>query len=230
MNNNILIWGGGLRCHNIIQKLKKTKYILKNKLKFKHIFDASLKKLQFDTNINFSNKSHELKKIINDCSYFIVAIGSGHGQARYLISNELAKNKLKPLNNISKHSIIDSSAIVGNGLQAEDGSVINCNTKIGDYCIVNTNASVDHHSLIGHGCHVMPGATILGDVKIGDFVSIGANATILPSIKIGTGAFIGAGSVVTKDVKKNEMVTGNPAKKIKLIFQKLDLSPLNQIN
>ena len=45
-----------------------------------------------------------------------------------------------------------------------------------------------------------------------------------PKINIEEGAFIGAGAVVTKDVKKNEVVTGNPAKFLKNIKHKFDLS------
>ena len=157
-----------------------------------------------------------------------MAIGSEHGKARYLISKELIKNNLKPLNNISNHAVIDSTVIFGEGFQAEDGSIINCNAKIGDFCIVNTNATIDHHTEIGHGCHVMPGATILGNIKIGNFVTIGANATILPHLNIGDGSFIGAGSVVTKNIKKNEIVKGNPAKKIRSTSHKIDLSPFKK--
>jgi acetyltransferase-like isoleucine patch superfamily enzyme len=74
----------------------------------------------------------------------------------------------------------------------------------------------------------MPGATILGNIKIGNFVTIGANATILPHLNIGDGSFIGAGSVVTKDIKKNEIVKGNPAKKIRSTSHKIDLSPFKK--
>ena len=227
-NKNILIWGGGLRSQNIVNKIKNTKYFINNKFSIKYIFDNSLKTLRFKTNINFSNKLSELKKIIKDCSFFIVAIGSEHGKARYLISKELIKNNLKPLNNISNHALIDSTVIFGEGFQAEDGSIVNCNAKIGDFCIVNTNATVDHHTEIGHGCHVMPGATILGNIKIGNFVTIGANATILPHLNIGDGSFIGAGSLVTKNIKKNEIVKGNPAKKIRSTSHKIDLSPFKK--
>ena len=220
-NSNILIWGGGLRCQNIIQN---SKYILDKKLSIKYIIDTSLKKLDFKTDIVFSNKLNEINKIIKDCSYFIVAVGSEYGKARFFISTELMKFNLKPLNYISSHSIINPSATIGIGLQAHDGSIIQSYSKIGDYCIINTNAIIDHHSSIGNGCHIMPSATITGNVIIKDFVTIGSNATILPNIKIESGAIIGAGSVVTKNVKKNELMTGNPAKKIKLVTHKFDLS------
>jgi hypothetical protein len=69
-NKNILIWGGGLRSQNIVNKIKNTKYFINNKLNIKYIFDSSLKTLKFKTNINFSNKLSELKKIIKDSSFF----------------------------------------------------------------------------------------------------------------------------------------------------------------
>ena len=227
-NKNILIWGAGLRCSNTIEKLKQSKYCIKNKLKVKYIFDNTKKKLSFQTQVKFSNKINDLYKIIDECNYFVVAIGSEYGKARFLISNELLKRKLKPLNLIDKNSIIADNVISGKGFQSESGSIIQNNVKIGDFCILNTNASIDHHSNIGNGCHIMPGATVAGKVNIKDFVTIGSNATILPYITIETGAVIGAGSVITKNVKKNELVAGNPAKKIRVIKHKFDLSPFKK--
>ena len=228
---NALIWGGGLRslkihtCLNNLSNLNK-KYIKEknNKIKTKYIFDTFIKNLNFKINSIFSNKSADLNKIINDCSFFVVAVGAGHGKARYLISKELERENLLPLGIVNKFSIIDETAIIGKGAQIEPGAIIQGHCKIGDYCIVNTNATLDHGSTMGNGCHIMTGASIAGRVEIGDYVSVGTNSTILPDIKIASGAYIGAGSVVTKDVKKNEVVTGNPAKKIKLNTHKFDLS------
>lgn len=227
-NKNILIWGAGLRCSNTIDKLRRSSYFTKNKLKIKYIFDNTKKKLNFKTKIKFTNKISELHKVMDKCNYFIVAIGSEYGKARFYISNELIKRKLKPLNLIDKNSIIASDVISGKGFQSEPGSIVQNKVKIGNFCILNTNASIDHHSSIGNGCHIMPGATIAGNVNIKDFVTIGSNATILPYITIETGAVIGAGSVITKNVKKNELVTGNPAKRIKIVKHKFDLSPFGK--
>ena len=81
-----------------------------------------------------------------------------------------------------------------------------------------------HDCFVGKGVHIMPGAVVGGNAYISDFVTIGMNATVMPKINIEEGAFIGAGAVVTKDVKKNEVVTGNPAKFLKNIKHKFDLS------
>jgi len=49
---------------------------------------------------------------------------------------------------------------------------------------------------------------------------IGFNSIILKGVHIGEGAVIGAGSVVTKDVPSYTMVAGNPARKIRSIYDK----------
>jgi acetyltransferase EpsM len=231
-NSNTLIWGGGLRslkiytCLNNLSNLnKKFLNLKKNKIKTKYIFDTFIENLSFKSNSIFSNKSSDLNKIMSDCSFFVVAVGAAYGKARYLTSKELEKRNLLPLGIVNKFSIIDKTAVIGKGPQIEPGAIVQGHCQIGDYCIVNTNATIDHGSLIGNGCHIMTGASVAGRVQMGDYVSVGTNATILPDIKIASGAYIGAGSVVTKDVKKNEVVTGNPAKKIKLNIHKFDLSP-----
>ena len=221
---NIIIWGGGLRCLKIFDFLQKSKILKEENLKVKYVFDKFVKRLNFKKNVFFSNKNSDLDKMIKNSTHFIVAIGSEHGKARYLISENLKKRRLKPLSAINKFSIIDKTSTFGEGLQIEPGSIIQGNCKIGSYCIINTNAAIDHGSVIGDGCHIMTGAAVAGRVNIGDFVTIGTNATILPDIEIGSGSYIGAGSVVVKNVKKNTVVVGNPAKKIKLNKHKFDIS------
>lgn len=53
---------------------------------------------------------------------------------------------------------------------------------------------------------------------------IGAGSTILPGVTVGENAVVGAGSVVTKDVEDNTIVAGNPARVIKRIGTRSELS------
>ena len=46
--------------------------------------------------------------------------------------------------------------------------------------------------------------------------SIGSAATILSNVVIGENAIVGAGAVVTHDVPDNAIVTGNPARVLRL--------------
>lgn len=96
--------------------------------------------------------------------------------------------------------------------------------KIGKNCFFPHHALgvvIHQNTIIGDNCKILQGVTIGGKSGhknvpiIGDNVLIGANAIIMGPIKIGNNAIIGAGSVVLHDVKDNEVVAGNPAKKIK---------------
>ena len=100
------------------------------------------------------------------------------------------------------------------------GAVIHKFCSIGDYCVVNTNATVDHECMIGNGVHIMGGASIAGQVEIGDFSTIGTNATVLPNIRIGKHSYIGAGALVNKDVNDYEVVVGVPEKRFENMNQK----------
>lgn len=57
-------------------------------------------------------------------------------------------------------------------------------------------------------------------VKIGHDVWIGHGSVILPGVEIGNGAIVGAMSVVTEDVHPYSIVSGNPARIIRMRFPK----------
>ena len=227
MKKNIIFWGAKFKAGIIYSLVEKNK-ILKNtkNLKVKYLFDPNLNEPQFTSPATFSNNKKDLLSFIKNSEYFVTCIGSEYGKARYMISKELEKKRLKPLDVISKNSYISDKKLIGKGIQMFPYSVAHHNAKIGDYCILNTGAILEHDCEIGNGVHLMPGAVIGGNTSLGDYVTIGINATILPKIRIEDGAFIGAGAVVTKNVKKNEIVAGNPAKFIRYIKHKLDIYPL----
>ena len=192
-------------------------------LSVKYLFDPNLSSSKFLSNAIFSNKKEDLKEFFNKSEYFVTCIGNELGKARYSISKELEKVKLKPLNIISNHALFDNKDFLGKGVQLFPKSVVHYMAKVGDYSILNTGSILEHDSILGNGVHMMPGSVVGGNTIVGDFVTIGLNATVMPGLKIEKGAFIGAGAVVTKNVKKNEVVVGNPAKFLKKITHKVDL-------
>jgi acetyltransferase-like isoleucine patch superfamily enzyme len=52
--------------------------------------------------------------------------------------------------------------------------------------------------------------------------SVGSSATILAGVTIGEGAIVGAGAVVTKDVPAWTVATGNPARVLRKIEEKVN--------
>ena len=118
MKKNIIVWGAKFK-EGIIYDLIENNKILKNtkNLKIKYLFDPNLKKPQFSSKAIFSNKKKDLINYIKNSNYFVTCIGSEYGKARYLISKELEKKKLKPLEIVSKYSYISNRKIIGKGIQ-----------------------------------------------------------------------------------------------------------------
>ena len=225
MKKNIFFWGAKFKAGIIYDLIHQNKILENTKnLRVKYLFDPNLVKAQFISSAKFSNKKKDIKLFISNSDYFVTCIGSEYGKARYFISKELEKKKLKPISVISKHSYISNIKLIGKGVQVFPFAIAHHNSKIGDYTILNTGSIVEHDCQLGNGVHVMPGAVIGGNSQISDYVTIGLNATVLPKITIEEGAFVGAGAVVTKNVKKNQVVAGNPARFLKNIKHKIDIS------
>ena len=228
LNYKILVFGAQSKTRILLNMIKNNElFYEKKKIQNKKIcllVDPIFEKPNFETNIPFLFQKNDFIKNLYKTNSFIVGIGQDYGKARYLISKELIKKNLKPLSLIHKTSFIDKTSVMGTGIQIMPNVVINCYSKIGDFCVFNTSSIIEHECVIGNGVHIMSGACIAGRVKIGDYVTIGTNATIFPDLEISEGAFIGAGSVVRKNVKKNQMVVGNPAKFLKKNKHSYDLS------
>jgi sugar O-acyltransferase (sialic acid O-acetyltransferase NeuD family) len=111
-------------------------------------------------------------------------------------------------------AIVSPSATVGLGTVLMAGAIVNANTSIGRYCIINTAASLDHDNRLEDGVQICPGVRSAGTVRFGALAFVGTGATIIPGVTIGANATIGAGSVVIRDVPEDARVAGNPAKPI----------------
>ncbi len=210
MKNNILLWGGRSKARIVCQMLKEM-FEVESLI----IFDNTLDEISFEYGGSHIKDIKNLKSIIQNLSHFVVCIGGEHGAARYKTAITLEALGLKTVDLIHHHSFIDTCNEIGRGCQIMPSATIHKFCKIGDYSIINTNATIDHECNIGNGVHIMAGASIAGKIVIDDFSTIGTNATILPNLRIGRGAFVGAGAVVTKDVDDYGVVVGVPAKEVR---------------
>lgn len=107
----------------------------------------------------------------------------------------------------------------------------------GNYCSIADGVKIfrANHPIINFTSHPIFYNPAMGYVDedqlirprlvVGHDVWIGANAIITPGCTtIGNGAVIGAGSVVTKDVLPYSIVAGNPAKVIRLRFNRQQIA------
>lgn len=146
---------------------------------------------------------------------FCIAIGNPHGRIRLQLHERLKAEGLQPTTIAHPSAWIASDAEIGEGSQIMAGAIIQPQTRLGRYCIINTKASVDHEDVLADGVEIAPGATLCGDVSVGINAWICAGATVLPRIKIRADAVVGAGAVVTRDVPAGITVIGVPARPLK---------------
>jgi sugar O-acyltransferase (sialic acid O-acetyltransferase NeuD family) len=142
----------------------------------------------------------------------LVAIGGARGYDRVEIGRQLVAHGCELVSVVHPTAFVAADATVDSGCQILARSAICTQVRLGESCIINTNASVDHESILGRGVHIAPGATLAGCVEVGDYSMIGTGAVVLPRIRIGRNVVVGAGAVVTKDIPDNKVVYGNPAR------------------
>lgn len=105
-------------------------------------------------------------------------------------------------------SIIAKSAKLCDGVYVGKKAVINSDSVVGKFAIINTGAIIEHECRIGEFSHIAVGATICGGCTVENDVFIGANSTVIQGVRIGMNSVIGAGSIVLADVPAGTTVIG----------------------
>ncbi len=144
-----------------------------------------------------------------------VFIAIGTNQARQTIAANLTRKGFHIPSLIHPFTQISPTAKLGSGVLVMPGAIVNSDTVISDYCIINTSASVDHDCVAGEACHIAPGARVGGSCTIGARSWIGIGAAVRDHITIGNDCVVGAGAAVVHNIDSGLTVVGVPAKPIK---------------
>lgn len=150
--------------------------------------------------------------IDSECD-IIVAIGNA--EIRQRIQKWLEENQKSLVTLVHPSAVVGENVHIDVGSVVMAGAVINPGCRIGKGCIINTCASVDHDCVLEDFVHVSVGAHLAGTVSVGRATWIGIGASVSNNVSIPGRCMIGAGAVVIKTLDEPGTYVGIPAKKIK---------------
>jgi sugar O-acyltransferase (sialic acid O-acetyltransferase NeuD family) len=151
----------------------------------------------------------------NDNLELAIAIGDNH--VRFKVFNELKEldGQIRFPVIIHKSAVISEFCSIDCGAVVMPNAVIGPNTKIGKFCVINTQSSVDHDCVMDDFSSLAPGAVTGGSVKIGLRSAISIGATIKHGVTIGNDTVVGAKSYVNKPLPENVLAYGIPARVVR---------------
>lgn len=149
-----------------------------------------------------------------NCEYFIAI---GDNWLRHTVRNKIIKilPNAKFANAIHPNAAIARTVVLGSGIAIMAGCIVNSNTVIEDFSILNTGASIDHDSKMSSFSSLAPRAATGGKVTIGEFSAVCMGATIKHRVTIGKHTIVGAASLLLTNTGDYEVLYGVPAKKIR---------------
>lgn len=104
---------------------------------------------------------------------------------------------------IDSSATVAESAMIGEGTFVGKKTVINAESKIGDFCIINIGAIIEHENIVDDYSHVAVGAILCGNVAVGYHSLIGAGTTVIQGRTIGDNCIIGVNSTIISNVEDN---------------------------
>jgi sugar O-acyltransferase (sialic acid O-acetyltransferase NeuD family) len=153
-------------------------------------------------------------KVSDHIDEYDVFVGIGNNTTRQKIYKMLKKFGANIPVLIHPNAVVGEQVEFGSGTVVMAGAVVNCCTKIGKGCIINTGSTIDHDNFIEDFVHISPGSHLSGMVNIGIGTWLGVGCVVSNNVKITNWCRIGAGAVVIKDIKISGTYVGVPTRKI----------------
>lgn len=139
----------------------------------------------------------DLSSLRQMCVHALLAVGQiGLSTQRQRLEANLKRLAFALPAVISDRAHVSRHAQLGLGTSVGHGVIVNAGTRIGDCCILNSNALIEHDAVVGDYCHISTGALVNGGVKIGEGSFIGSGAVLREGIDLPPQTVISAGKRV----------------------------------
>lgn len=169
------------------------------------------KSIRASMGLEVVGKTTDAFNYLNDYDIFV---GIGNNAIREKIQENLEAEGASIPTLIHPTVVIGEQVELAYGTVVMAGVVINCCTRIGKGCIINTGAMLDHDNIIEDYVHISPGSHLAGTVKVGQGTWLGIGSTVINNINITSDCKVGAGSVVNKDITESGTYVGVPVRRV----------------
>ena len=146
----------------------------------------------------------------------IVAIGDNTIRKNVVDTIQRIVPEFTFVSTVHPSALLGKDVRIGKGVAILTGVIINTNSKVGDFCILNTNSVLEHDGLMEAYSSLAPGVYTGGQFRLGKFSAIGLRTNIIDNITIEEHTVIGAGSLVLKNIGDHLVAYGAPAKVIRV--------------
>lgn len=173
--------------------------------------------LDDDESINSSMGLKVIGKVADAYTYmsdYDLFVAIGNNTTREKLHIKIIMTGASIPNLIHPNAVIGEKVELGLGTVVMAGVTINCCTKIGNGCIINTGATIDHDSVLEDYVHISPGAHLAGTVKVGKGSWLGIGSIVNNNVNIVSNCKVGAGAVVVKDLTEPGTYVGVPARRV----------------
>ncbi|MEX0275849.1 MAG: acetyltransferase [Flavobacteriaceae bacterium] len=116
---------------------------------------------------------------------------------------------------VHPNATVGANVQIGKGTVIMPGVIVNSNSTIGDYCILNTNSSLDHDGFMDDYSSLAPRVCVGGVFSLGKYSAVCLGTNVIENVSIGNHTVIGAGSLVINDFGDQVVVYESPARVIR---------------
>lgn len=197
----IMVGGGGhyRACVDIISRLDNVEIV--------GVVDNKHLSQEETLGYKYLGNDGDLPTLIEEYKNVFISIGQIKSSAiRKKIKSECESYGASFPSFVSPLAIVSKWTKIGQGVIVMHNCVVNPNSVIGDFSIINTKSLVEHDVLVGEFTHISTGAILNGEAKIGSDTFVGSGAIVFQQREIGDEAIIGAGTIVKKNVLAKEVV------------------------